>query len=203
MTSYFYKGRHRAPSNNARNLATLATSAGIAFGGISTLGATSAHAEPPGGWGPVIQCESGNKNIENLSTESSASGYFQFVDGTWRENGGREFASRAIGASFEEQLIVANRLFAKSGLTPWDASRSCWSGKVGPTTAPTSSKNARQRTNQRLAETRLEAGATHVVRSGDTLSKIAGKHWKTVYEANKGTIGSNPNRIFPGQIIRL
>lgn len=203
MTSYFYRGKHRAPTNNARNLAAVTVGAGLAFGGVSTLGNTPANAEPPGGWGPVIQCESSNKNVENPSPESSASGYFQFIDSTWRENGGAQFASRAIGASFEEQLTIANKVFAKSGLTPWNASRSCWSGRVGPTPSATTSKNARQRTAQRLAQAHQEAGPTHVVRSGDTLSKIAGKHWKSVYENNKGTIGSNPDRIFPGQIIRL
>lgn len=46
---------------------------------------------------------------------------------------------------------------------------------------------------------------TYTVKSGDSLSKIA-KHyygdanaWKKIYEANKATIGSNPDLIKPGQ----
>ena len=46
---------------------------------------------------------------------------------------------------------------------------------------------------------------TYTVKSGDSLSKIA-KHyygdanaWKKIYEANKATIGNNPDLIKPGQ----
>lgn len=50
-------------------------------------------------------------------------------------------------------------------------------------------------------------GKTYVVRSGDTLSKIATKNhvkggWHTLYQLNDSTI-SNPNLIFPGQRIAL
>jgi len=44
----------------------------------------------------------------------------------------------------------------------------------------------------------------HKVVSGDTLSKIGrtyGVPWRSIYNANKALIGSNPNRIFPGQIL--
>lgn len=42
----------------------------------------------------------------------------------------------------------------------------------------------------------------YVVQAGDNLSKIAKKfntNWKTIYNKNKNVIGSNPNRIYPGQ----
>lgn len=45
----------------------------------------------------------------------------------------------------------------------------------------------------------------YTVQSGDSLSKIAKKHygdanvWKKIYEANKQTIGDNPDLIRPGQ----
>jgi LysM repeat protein len=50
-------------------------------------------------------------------------------------------------------------------------------------------------------------GKTYVVRSGDTLSKIATQNhikggWHTLYQLNDSTI-SNPNLIFPGQRIAL
>lgn len=44
--------------------------------------------------------------------------------------------------------------------------------------------------------------ASYTVVSGDSLSKIAKKYgisWQELYEANKATIGSNPNLIKPGQ----
>ncbi|MEG4939477.1 LysM peptidoglycan-binding domain-containing protein [Microcoleus sp. F4-D5] len=46
---------------------------------------------------------------------------------------------------------------------------------------------------------------TYTVQSGDTLSVIAQKFyndanlWQRIYEANRGIIGQDPDRIFPGQ----
>jgi LysM repeat protein len=48
---------------------------------------------------------------------------------------------------------------------------------------------------------------TYTVRSGDTLSGIASKlgitDWRRLYDANRGVIGADPNRIFPGQVLVL
>lgn len=51
-----------------------------------------------------------------------------------------------------------------------------------------------------------KAGRTHTVISGECLSSIARKetgsaNWKPIYEANKEVIGSNPNKIYPGQVL--
>lgn len=46
---------------------------------------------------------------------------------------------------------------------------------------------------------------TYIVKAGDNLSKIAKEltgtstNWKAIYEQNKGVIGGNSNRIYPGQ----
>ena len=53
------------------------------------------------------------------------------------------------------------------------------------------------------------SGDTYTVVSGDTLSKIARNHygdgakWHQLYEANKATIGSNPDQIEVGQVLTL
>ena len=53
------------------------------------------------------------------------------------------------------------------------------------------------------------SGETYTVVSGDTLSKIARNHygdgakWHQIYEANKATIGSNPDHIEVGQVLTL
>ena len=53
------------------------------------------------------------------------------------------------------------------------------------------------------------AGTTYTVVSGDSLSKIAKNHygdaskWHQIYDANKGTIGSNPDKIEVGQVLQL
>lgn len=49
---------------------------------------------------------------------------------------------------------------------------------------------------------------SYTVVSGDTLSGIARKltgstNWRTIYEQNKGVIGSNPNMIKPGQVLTI
>jgi nucleoid-associated protein YgaU len=49
----------------------------------------------------------------------------------------------------------------------------------------------------------------YVVKSGDSLSKIAkdvyddGKKYMKIYEANKATIGDNPDKIKPGQKLQI
>ena len=50
---------------------------------------------------------------------------------------------------------------------------------------------------------------TYTVDKGDSLWKIAeqelgdGKRWKEIYEANKETIGSNPDLIQPGMELKI
>jgi nucleoid-associated protein YgaU len=52
------------------------------------------------------------------------------------------------------------------------------------------------------------AGGTYTVRSGDSLWKIAERHygdgnkWRKIYEANKDSI-KDPDLIYPGQELRL
>lgn len=45
---------------------------------------------------------------------------------------------------------------------------------------------------------------TVTVKPGDTLWALSPGHWwRTVYQANRATIGDNPNRIYPGQELEL
>lgn len=64
--------------------------------------------------------------------------------------------------------------------------------------------------NDGAGRDQLEATSTqsYTVVSGDTLSGIARKltgstNWRTIYEQNKGVIGSNPNMIKPGQVLTI
>ncbi len=48
---------------------------------------------------------------------------------------------------------------------------------------------------------------SYTVVSGDTLSAVAAKHglknWQALYSENEKTVGSNPNLIFPGQVLHF
>ncbi len=51
------------------------------------------------------------------------------------------------------------------------------------------------------------SGQTYTIRSGETLSTIAGKlniagGWRSLADANTATI-SNPHLVFPGQVLQL
>lgn len=51
-----------------------------------------------------------------------------------------------------------------------------------------------------------QASTQYVVKKGDTISSIAAKYkmnWKTLYEQNKGVIGNNPDKIYPGQVLKI
>ena len=46
----------------------------------------------------------------------------------------------------------------------------------------------------------------YTVKSGDTLSGIANKYgttWQNIYNNNRDIIGSNPNLIKPGQVLKI
>lgn len=67
-------------------------------------------------------------------------------------------------------------------------------------TNTTKVKKPQTKTNTKEVKTK-----TYTVKKGDTLTGIAKKqtgtsaNWKAIYNANKKIIGSNPNRIYPGQ----
>lgn len=221
LTDVRYKGKHRALNNNDHR--TTMTLALVLGAGLSSVSYGDASGDPPGGWDSIIACESGGKNIHTaIPGPFTASGFFQITNGTWARNGGLKFAPTAMQATFAEQKIVANTIFARNpSLSDWAASRSCWaSGKkrvtiqegssstkpraVSPAKAvPAPAKPKPKPAVARVTPTPRITGKVHIVRRGETLSKIAGLHWRTLYQLNKRLIGSNPNRIFPGQRLVL
>ncbi|MDO4784070.1 MAG: transglycosylase family protein [Propionibacteriaceae bacterium] len=68
-------------------------------------------------WDRIAKCESGGR--WNINTGNGYYGGLQFNRQTWLSVGGADFAPRADLASREEQITVANRLYAKRGLQPW------------------------------------------------------------------------------------
>ena len=68
-------------------------------------------------WDRIAQCESsGNWQI---NTGNGYYGGLQFDIRTWLGAGGADFAYRADLASREQQITIANRVYAQRGLQPW------------------------------------------------------------------------------------
>jgi len=62
------------------------------------------------------------------------------------------------------------------------------------------------RVNEILGYKPTSAETTYTVKKDDNLSSIAAKYnttWQKLYEKNKTVIGSNPNLIYPGQVLKI
>ena len=68
-------------------------------------------------WDAVAACESGGNWA--INTGNGFYGGLQFDQGTWDSNGGDAYAPRADLATREQQIAVANRLYAARGSSPW------------------------------------------------------------------------------------
>lgn len=215
LHDYRYRGRHRAPAAPLPG-ARAATVTALAIGLPLGLSGTASAAGP--NWDPIVACESGgNPTAQNRT--SSASGLYQFIDGTWAAYGGREFAPRAKDATPAQQRIVADRAFAAEGLSPWNASRSCWAGKTGSAKAPAAKtpkakaapkakvvEQAQSRKAKKAARAASGSGlpAGYVVKRGDTLGKLADRYsvpggYRAIAKAN-GI--ADPDLIIVGQVLR-
>ncbi len=110
------RGRHRKPSNSARNFG-LATVPFVAA--LPMLTASPASADKASAWDRLASCESGGN--WGINTGNGYYGGVQFAHGTWTGNGGGKFASRADLATRQEQIIIASRVLDNSGWGPWPA----------------------------------------------------------------------------------
>ncbi|HEY4991494.1 MAG TPA: transglycosylase family protein, partial [Nakamurella sp.] len=125
-------GTKQSVSSSARNSASSSgSSAGSNSGGSSSSnnssastdsGSSSSAAPASSGssgvnWDGIANCESTN----NWST-NTGNGYYgglQFDLGTWASAGGDAYASRPDLASKDQQIAVAENLYASRGTSPW------------------------------------------------------------------------------------
>ncbi|MGQ7351292.1 LysM peptidoglycan-binding domain-containing protein [Quadrisphaera oryzae] len=202
--------RHRAqpqPSRITRRALGVAATAAVAAAPVVAV-AAPASAATGDTWDRLAQCEStGNWAI---NTGNSFYGGLQFTSSTWTGFGGGQYASRADLASREQQIAVAEKVLAAQGWGAWPAcspklglGSADKAGSAGA--APAASDVAAQRAPQ-ASRSADRTGGTYTVAAGDTLAKIAasqGTTWQAVYSANASVIGSNPNRIFAGQVLSV
>ena len=71
----------------------------------------------------IARCESGGDYNNDRNTQSTASGKYQVLNGTWDGYAGY---ARAVDAPPEVQEAWAREAFAARGVQPWEASRHCW-----------------------------------------------------------------------------
>jgi LysM repeat protein len=206
-------GKHRRPTIATRTIARVAI-AGLAVGAPLAIAAGPAQAEGSVNWDAVAQCESGGD--WNINTGNGYSGGLQFAPGTWRANGGQ---GSAHTASREEQIRVAENVLKTQGIKAWPVcgkkagSAGAAKAPVKKATAPkvkkATPKAAKPASAPKPAAAPAAAPQTtagdYTVKAGDTLSNIAQQlnvsgGWQSLAEKNKSTV-SNPNLIFPGQVL--
>ena len=113
VTQVVAKGTKARPAP-APAPAAAAAPAPVSAGNVSGAGLNVANAAM---WDRVAQCESGGN--WSINTGNGYYGGLQFSLQTWLGNGGGDFAPRADMATREQQITVANRLYAYSGLGQW------------------------------------------------------------------------------------
>ncbi|MFB7993156.1 transglycosylase family protein [Streptomyces sp. NPDC056002] len=208
------RGRHRRYQPNRINRASLTVTAGSAGMAIPLIGAGPAHAADADTWNKVAACESsGNWSI------NSGNGYFgglQFTQSTWEAYGGTAYAARADRATRNQQIAVAEKVLDGQGPGAWpDCSARAGLTRGGDTPGP-HTETVRQKPQRTVKDVKPEvtpqstAGTAqmYTVIGGDTLSGIADARevpggWRTLYEDNRRTIGSDPDLILPGQRLVL
>ncbi|MHB9850097.1 transglycosylase family protein [Streptomyces krungchingensis] len=204
-------------AGKARTTAVLAGAVLLAPLGLLAASGDAAAADS-GVWDRIAQCESGGN--WHINTGNGYYGGLQFSAGTWRAYGGTAYASRADQASRSAQIAVATKVQRAQGWGAWptcaaragaygNAPASSGAGsaagtaatKSTPKSAPSKPKPSKTPARPTGHTNRDASRGDYTVRSGDTLSGIAGRHgttWRKVYGANRAVIGDDPNLIVPG-----
>lgn len=190
--------------------AHIATAVGAALLGVVTIGVHDSVAASGSTWDRVAACESGGN--WHISTGNGYYGGLQFTLGTWHANGG---SGNPANASRTEQIRVAENVLRSQGPGAWPVCgpRAGLSrGGAAPSTRRKTAAPhhvAKQRPVHRTPKPQAPASGpnSYTVVPGDTLSQIAAQRtsepWRRLYERNAAVVGSNPDLIFPGEVLAL
>jgi murein DD-endopeptidase MepM/ murein hydrolase activator NlpD len=223
------RGRHRRYQPNRINRASLTVTAGGAGMALPLLGTGAAQAADVETWDKVAACES--TNDWDINTGNGYYGGLQFTRSTWEAYGGTRYAPRADLATKDQQIAVAEKVLdgqgpgawpvcsVRAGLTrgggtpdiqpatdkPDGNEKSSKNNKSGKKTGGSSVEDVKPHTTPQSRAGRAEM---YTVVRGDTLSGIAagervGGGWRKLYDANRSTIGGDPDLIIPGQRLAL
>ncbi|MEU9207388.1 transglycosylase family protein [Streptomyces sp. NPDC048415] len=209
------RGRHRRYQPNRINRASLTVTVGGAGIALPLVATGVAHAADVGTWNKVAACESsGNWSI---NTGNGYYGGLQFTQSTWEAYGGKVYAQRADQATKDQQIAVAEKVLGGQGPGAWPVcsvraglTRGGDTPDIGPSgTSPrTTKRSVRDVKPQTTPQSQAGTAEMYTVVHGDTLSGIAdSRHlqggWQQLYAANRGTVGSDPDLILPGQRLNL
>ncbi|MFW3172515.1 transglycosylase family protein [Geodermatophilus sp. CPCC 206100] len=213
--------KHRAPRyvRTKKALARVPVATGATVVGLGVL-TSPAQASTTHDWTGVAACESGGD--WSINTGNGYFGGLQFSQSTWAAFGGTAFAPRADLATPAQQVETAEKVLAGQGVGAWPTCGKRLTDGTTPaalasTPAPAPEQPAAEQPApaQPAAETAETAetygrhaagGGDYTVRRGDTVAKIAAAHgerWRELYQRNLDVIGSNPNRILPGQVLEV
>jgi uncharacterized protein YabE (DUF348 family) len=112
----------RASSSSSSASRTTSSSSSASSSGSSSSGSSSSPAPASSGssgvnWDGIAHCESTNN--WSINTGNGYYGGLQFDLGTWASAGGKAYAARPDQATREQQIAVAENLYASRGLSPW------------------------------------------------------------------------------------
>jgi resuscitation-promoting factor RpfA len=185
---------------------------GTAVGGVALAAPASAATHD---WSGVAECESGGN--WHINTGNGYYGGLQFAQATWAGYGGLQYAARADLASPAEQIAVAEKVLVGQGIGAWPTCGRYLRGgttPVGSAPAPSGSSSSGSSSSGSSSSgssssgggsAQSSSGGSYVVRSGDTLQKIASRHgmsWRALWAKNKSTV-RNPNMIYVGQRLHV
>ncbi|WP_371525911.1 transglycosylase family protein [Streptomyces sp. NBC_01283] len=213
------RGRHRRYQPNRINRASLTVTAGGAGMALPLIGTGTAEAADVDTWNKVAACESTSN--WSINTGNGFYGGLQFTQSTWEAYGGTAYAPRADRATKDQQIAVAEKVLKAQGPRAWPVcseraglTRGGDAPDVTPVSAP--KKAAPKAPQRQVKDVKPEVtpqsaagrGQMYTVVRGDTLSQIADERrvrggWQQLYEANRTTIGGDPDLITPGQRLAL
>ncbi|MGB8946782.1 MAG: transglycosylase family protein [Streptomyces sp.] len=213
------RGRHRRYQPNRINRASLTVTAGGAGMALPLIGTGTAGAADVDTWNKVAACESTSN--WSINTGNGFYGGLQFTQSTWEAYGGTAYAPRADRATKDQQIAVAEKVLKAQGPRAWPVcseraglTRGGDAPDVTPVSAP--KKAAPKAPQRQVKDVKPEVtpqstagrGQMYTVVRGDTLSQIADERrvrggWQQLYEANRTTIGGDPDLITPGQRLAL
>jgi murein DD-endopeptidase MepM/ murein hydrolase activator NlpD len=213
------RGRHRRYQPNRINRASLTVTAGGAGMALPLIGTGVAHAADVDTWNKVAACESTDN--WSINTGNGYYGGLQFTQSTWEAYGGQVYAQRADQATKDQQIAIAEKVLKGQGPGAWPVcsvraglTRGGGTPDIAPaaertgTSPQTGKRSVRDVQPQTTPQSRAGTAEMYTVVHGDTLSGIAGSRhvqggWQGLYEANRATVGSDPDLILPGQRLNL